>query len=245
MKKVLIIGATSAIAQAAARLFAAEGDCLFLVARDEEKLRAITDDLASRGATMASACVMDALDYGRHRNLIDEAESALDGLDAVLIAHGTLPDQHACEQSFDLTKNELEINCLSTLSLLTHLANYFERKKSGTIAVISSVAGIRGRQSNYVYGTAKGAVSIFLQGLRNRLHKSGVRVIDFKPGFVDTPMTAQFRKGLLWASPDRVARDIHGAIGNKDNVVYVPRFWRWIMLVIRLLPERQFKKLKL
>jgi decaprenylphospho-beta-D-erythro-pentofuranosid-2-ulose 2-reductase len=156
----------------------------------------------------------------------------------VLIAHGSLPSQKDCEQSADYSRKVFEVNALSTISMLTHLANYFESKGQGTIAVISSVAGDRGRQSNYLYGSAKGAVTIFLQGLRNRLYKSDVHVITVKPGFVDTPMTAAFDKGFLWADPDQIAIRIISAIKNESDEVYAPWYWRVIMLLIRVIPER-------
>lgn len=245
MRKTLIIGATSAIAQATARLYAEAGDALFLVARDGNKLNATADDLKQRGASVAHVETLDALDYDRHESVIDAALAALDGLDLVLIAHGTLPEQSACEQSFELTRKEFEINALSTISLLTHLANYFEKKGEGTIAVITSVAGDRGRQSNYVYGAAKGAVTLFLQGIRNRLHKSGVNVLTIKPGFVDTPMTSSFDKGLLWVKPQKIASDIFSATTKRREVVYSPAFWRFVMVGIRSIPERFFKKLSL
>lgn len=245
MRKVLIIGATSAIAGETARLFAADGQKLFLVARDIRKLEALADDLSVRGAAQVEICQMDALDFQRHRSVIEEARMKLGGLDAALIAHGTLADQAACETSFELTQKEMQINLLSVISLLTHLSAQFEQQRQGTLAVISSVAGDRGRQSNYVYGSAKGAVSIFLEGLRNRLHKSGVHVLTIKPGFVDTPMTANFGKGFLWAQPSHVAKDIHRAMEGNDDVLFSPWFWRWIMLVIRLIPESIFKRLSL
>lgn len=245
MRKILIIGATSAIAQATARLFAEAGDALFLVSRNTDKLAAMRNDLKIRGAPMVHAETLDVLDYDRHNVVIDAAIEALDGIDLVLIAHGTLPDQNACEKSFRLTCQELEINALSTVSLLTYLGNYFEKKGQGTIAVISSVAGDRGRQSNYVYGSAKGALSIFLQGLRNRLHKSGVNVITIKPGFVDTPMTASFKKGILWAKPDSVAKRIVKVTTGRSGEIYVPRYWWGIMLIIRLIPESLFMRMNL
>lgn len=245
MNRIMIIGATSAIAQATARRYAAEGAALYLVARDPERLAVVKRDLETRGAGQVATRQMDVLDYGQHPSLAAAAEQQLGGLDAVLIAHGTLPDQRACEADFGLARRELEVNGLSVLSLLTHLANHFESRGTGTLAVISSVAGDRGRQSNYLYGSAKGMVSLFLQGLRNRLYRSGVRVITIKPGFVDTPMTRAFEKGALWASPERVARDIHRAIQKGGDVVYTPFFWRYIMWVIRLIPESLFKRLSL
>ena len=241
MRKILIIGAASAIAEATARRFARDGDRLYLVARNPGRLAVIAGDLTIRGATQVETQVMDANDMAQHEELILRAESALGGLDTVLIAHGTLPDQKACEASFDATLQEIQNNCLSILSLLTHIANRFETQKHGTIAVISSVAGDRGRQSNYVYGTAKAAVSTFLQGLRGRLHRSGVNVLTIKPGFVDTPMTTAFRKSPLWASPETVGNGIYWSIIKNRNVAYLPWFWRWVMAMIQVIPESIFK----
>ncbi|AEM49089.1 short-chain dehydrogenase/reductase SDR [Acidithiobacillus ferrivorans SS3] len=245
MRHILIIGATSAIAEATARHFAHNGDRLYLVARNQERLAAMASDLKTRGATQVETMVLDANDTTKHADLISQAETTMGGLDTILVAHGTLSDQKACEASFDETLKELQTNCLSVISLLTHIANRFEEQKHGTIVVISSVAGDRGRQSNYVYGTAKAAVTTFLQGLRNRLYRSGVTVITIKPGFVDTPMTASFRKGALWASAYQIGDGIYRAIQRKRNVVYLPWFWKFIMVIIQLIPERFFKKMKL
>jgi len=245
MRKVLIIGASSAIAQAIARIFASKGDKLFLVARNAEKLEEHAEDLRVRGATQVEYVAMDVLDFEKHQSTIEMADTKLDGLDLALIAHGTLPDQKTCEQSVEDTRKEFEINCTSTISFLTHLANYFEEKKAGTIAAISSPAGDRGRQSNYVYGAAKGALSVFMQGLRNRLFPCGVHVLTIKPGFVDTPMTRDFKKGILWVSPETVAKHIYTAIEKKKNTAYVPCFWAIIMFIIKLVPENIFKRLRL
>ena len=245
MRHILIIGATSAIAEATARRFAKDGDRLYLVARNPERLAAVASDLKVRGASQVETSVLDANETENHEKLIMEAEASMTGLDTVLIAHGTLSDQKGCEASFDETLKELQTNCLSFISLLTHVANRFEEQKKGTIAVISSVAGDRGRQSNYVYGTAKAAVTTFLQGLRNRLYRSGVKVITIKPGFVDTPMTAGFRKGLLWASPEQVGEGIYRALQGKGGVTYLPWFWKYIMVGIKLIPEQVFKKMAL
>src|SRR5262249_10828576 len=152
----------------------------------------IADDLRVRGAAQVETVVLDANEFNRHDFVISRATEAMGGLDTVLIAHGTLPDQKACQLSVDETLQALTTNALSAIALLTLIANRFEQQGLGTIAVISSVAGDRGRQRNYVYGTAKGAVSSFTQGLRNRLARSGVHVVTIKPGFVDTPMTAGF-----------------------------------------------------
>jgi short-subunit dehydrogenase len=239
------VGATSAIAEAVARIFAAHGDRLLLAGRNPARLQAIADDLRVRGATQVETSLFEATDYTRHPALVEEAFTRLGGLDTALIAHGTLPDQKACEASFESVREALEVNALSVISLATELANRFEHQGRGTLAVISSVAGDRGRQSNYIYGTAKAAVTTFLQGLRNRLHRSGVHVLTVKPGFVDTPMTQDFPKSHLWASSKRVARGIYRAIERRQDIAYVPGFWRAVMTVIRLIPERIFKTLRL
>lgn len=245
MKKILIVGATSAIAEATARIWAQAGDHLFLVARNAEKLEAIASDLRVRGCQKVETYVMDVNDFVVQPAMLDAAEQALNGLDTVLIAHGTLSDQAACQQSIELTMQEIRTNALSTIGLLTHIANRFEQQQKGTIAVISSIAGDRGRQSNYVYGSAKAMVSTFTSGLRQRLYKSGVFVINIKPGFVDTPMTAKFKKNHLWASTEKVSASIVSACKKKSDVVYIPRFWRAIMTIICLIPEKFFKRMKL
>jgi short-subunit dehydrogenase len=245
MKKVLIVGATSAIAEATARLFAQRGDALFLTGRRADALETIATDLVVRGAAKVGTATLDANDFSAHERVLDEAERLLGGLDTVLIAYGTLSDQAACETSPQLTAHELTSNGLSVATLLMRIAARFEAQRNGTIAVISSVAGDRGRQSNYVYGSAKALVTAFTSGLRQRLAKSGVAVITIKPGFVDTPMTAAFRKGLLWAKPQQVAAGILRAIDRSATVVYLPAFWRPIMLIIRAVPEGLFRRLTL
>lgn len=245
MRRVLIIGATSAIAESVAREFARRGDTLFLVGRRADALAAIADDLKLRGATNAYAQLMDANDLAAHEPLLEAAHTAMGGLDTALIAHGTLPDQAACEASVDAMLAEFHTNALSQMALCTHLARRFEAQGYGTLAVISSVAGDRGRQSNYVYGAAKAAVAAYTSGLRQRLHKKGVAVITIKPGFVDTPMTAGFSKGPLWASPASVGRDIVRGIERGAPVIYTPWFWWGIMQIIRNIPERIFRRLTL
>jgi len=245
MKKILIIGATSMIAEATARLWAQRGCRLYLIARNEERLNSIAADLKVRGAESIHFASFDLNDFERHEAAIDEAIEALDGIDIVLIAHGTLSDQKSCEQDYNLTLQELNTNAISVISLLTPLANRFESQRHGSIAVISSVAGDRGRQSNYIYGTAKGAVTIFLQGLRQRLYESGVHVLTIKPGFVDTPMTKGFKKGLLWVSSETVAKSVIKGVDRKQDVIYVPWFWKAIMTIIKGIPEAIFKRISL
>jgi decaprenylphospho-beta-D-erythro-pentofuranosid-2-ulose 2-reductase len=244
----VIFGATSAIAAATARLWVAQGCDVFLIGRNASKLAALKTDLLVRGATGQRIDTMqaDLNELDCHANLFACVERTLGGLDTVLIAHGSLPDQKACEQSVETMLSEIHTNALSAISLLSHAANHFEAKGCGTIAAISSVAGDRGRQSNYVYGAAKGMLTLFMQGLRNRLYQHGVAVVTIKPGFVDTPMTAAFDKGgLLWAQPESIARGIVKAVEQGRDVVYLPWWWRWILLIIRHIPERIFKRLSL
>ncbi len=245
MKKILIIGASSAIAEHCARIWVARGDQLFLVARDKKKLDVIKNDLIVRGAQKIVTHVLDVNNFNLHHKMLDHAKMALGGFDTALIAHGTLPDQKLCENDIELTLQEIKTNAISTIALLTRIANYFEIKKEGTIAVISSVAGDRGRASNYVYGSAKAIVTTFTSGLRQRLYKSGVSVVTIKPGFVDTPMTVEFKKGLLWAKPEAVAAKIVRAIDKRKDEVYVPMFWWAIMVIIRVIPITIFKVIKL
>jgi decaprenylphospho-beta-D-erythro-pentofuranosid-2-ulose 2-reductase len=245
MKRLLIIGATSAIAEAVAREFARRGDALVLAARDTQRLQAVAEDLRVRGACKCETLQFDARALDQLGALVREATQHLGGLDIALIAHGTLSDQRACEQSVELLCEEFTVNALSVMALCTHLANQLETQGSGVIAVISSVAGDRGRQSNYVYGAAKAAVSAFTSGLRQRLYPKGVALVTIKPGFVSTPMTAAFAKNALWASPATVARDIVRAIDRGTPVLYTPWFWRPIMALIRAVPERLFRRLRL
>lgn len=246
MKKILIIGAASAIASACARLWAIDKAEFFLVARNQERLRQTADDLTARGAAAVHVFALDMNQFDQHAQMLEACFGVLGKVDIVLVAHGTLPDQAACQQDVALALREFSSNGLSVVSVLTLLANRMEAQRSGTIAVIASVAGDRGRYSNYLYGTAKAAVSTFCEGLRARLFHAGVHVMTIKPGFVDSPMTKGLPlPGPLVASPDRVARDITRAVERSANVVYTPGFWALIMLVIRTVPSFVFKRLKL
>lgn len=242
---IVIIGATSAIAEACARRWAQRPAHFFLVARNAERLDNIKSDLRARGAS-AESYALDANDLSGHAAMISAAQQVLGCIDIVLFAHGTLSDQKACENSADTALAEIATNGTSTVALLTRFANVLETQRSGTLAVISSVAGERGRPSNYVYGAAKAMVTTFCEGLRARLYKVGVHVLVIKPGFVDTPMTAGLNlPPLLTATPEAAAADIDAAIQRRRDVLFTRWFWRWIMLIIRMIPNAIFKKLSL
>lgn len=243
--RVLILGATSAIAHEVGRAYAREGAALALAARQPDKLAANAADLRARGAADVAEVAFDAHDFDRHGPAIEEAWTAFGGFDAALVAYGTLPDQEQVATNPEAAVEAFRLNATSVISVLTHLATRFEAQGHGTIAVVSSVAGDRGRPSNYVYGAAKGAVSLFAQGLRGRLAASGVRVVTVKPGFVDTPMTAHLDKNPLFASAEAVGGRIHRAMTGRGDVVYTPSLWRPVMAAVRAIPERVFKTLNL
>lgn len=246
MKRILVIGATSAIATACCRLWAEQGHEFFLVARDAEKLQQTAQDLEARGAKSVNSFTMDVLDTPQHALMLQQCISTHRQIDIALVAHGTLPDQAACEQDAELALQEFSINGSSVISLLSLLAEQFTLQRCGSLAVISSVAGDRGRPSNYLYGSAKAAVSAFCEGLHARLFKIGVHVITIKPGFVDTPMTQGLTlPNALVVPPEYVAKQIVSAINNKKAVLYTPRFWALIMLIIRSIPNFIFKRLNL
>jgi decaprenylphospho-beta-D-erythro-pentofuranosid-2-ulose 2-reductase len=245
MKRILVIGATSAIAQHCARLWARDGARLALLARDEVHLAAVAADLDARGAAATARQGFDALAPADFRALLDQAFARWTGFDIVLLAHGTLPDQAACEASPDDAARQFDVNATATIRLATDIAQRLVRQGSGTLAIISSVAGDRARPSNFHYGAAKAAVSAFTDGLRLRLKGTGVNVLTIKPGMVATPMTAALDlPAVLVADPASVARDICRAIERKKGTLYTPWWWRWILLVIRHLPEAALARMK-
>ncbi len=241
---ILIVGANSAIARATARLFAARKNSLYLIARDAARLQELGADLQVRGADIRGSQTLDLTYPGAVKGALDAAMAALTHIDVALICHGTLPDQQACETDYATAADAINVNGLSVIALLTELAPVMIDQGSGTIAVVTSVAGDRGRQPNFVYGAAKALVSTYLQGLRGKLLPSGVHVIDIKPGLVDSPMTAHLPKGALWSMPEQVAIRIVQAIEKRQHTVYAPGYWRLIMLIVRSIPEALFKRLK-
>jgi decaprenylphospho-beta-D-erythro-pentofuranosid-2-ulose 2-reductase len=244
-RRVLILGATSGIARETSRCFAAEGARLFLVARDSPKLAAVAADLKVRGAQAVETYEADLAAYSDHAAIISRAASAWQGLDAALIAHGTLPDQTLVENDLAALREALDTNYFSTASLSMQLADVFEKQRSGVLAVIGSVAGDRGRRSNYVYGSAKAAIATFVAGLRLRLLPAGVQVVLIKPGWVRTPMTQQLPQNFLYISAEQAGRSVHKAMTSPTAVVYLPWYWRWIMAIVQIVPERLFVKLNL
>jgi len=244
-KKVLVLGATSGIAEATCRVWASQGASLFLVARNADKLAAVAADLKTRGAAYVDTAVADLDDTDRHPQLLTHAINSLGGMDIAFLAHGILGDQPTAERDFNAAAQILHTNFLAPVSLLTWLANYCVQRHSGVLAVISSVAGDRGRKSNYLYGSSKAGLSAFLGGLRNRVDREGVTVLNIKPGPTRTAMTAHMPGPEKMADVNAVARTIATAIDKKVDNLYVPIKWLPIMFVVQHIPESIFKKLNL
>ena len=242
-RSILILGASSDIARAIAKKFASEGWDLLLAGRDPELLSRDAADLKLRYAVDAKSLKFDALDFDSHVAFwsgIDPEPSA------VSCVFGYLGDQKVSERNWDETRKAIDTNYTGAVSILNIIANDYESRKEGLIIGVSSVAGDRGRMSNYIYGSAKAGFTAYLSGLRGRLSKSGVKVLTVKPGFVATRMTENLNlPPALTATPEKVAADIYRAYENGKPVIYTKWFWKWIMLVIVHIPERIFQKLKL
>lgn len=240
----LILGAKSDIARAIARQYAAQGYNLYLAGRPSgDSLQAEASDFQIRYQIEAKSIPFDALDYNGH----DAIWNSLQPQPSVVICVvGFMPEQSDAEKDPELARRVMETNYVGCANFLNLVANDFEKAKTGTIIGVSSVAGDRGRAKNYLYGSAKAAFSAYLSGLRNRLSKSGVHVITVKPGFVQTKMTEHLDlKGPLVATPDEVGLDVWKAFKKKKNIIYTKWFWRYIMLIIRNIPEGRFKKMNL
>jgi decaprenylphospho-beta-D-erythro-pentofuranosid-2-ulose 2-reductase len=244
MRKIVILGATSGIALAVQRQLAQRGLELLLVARSPQRLAEIQADLTLRGAQQVLTYATDLASVQQHAAVFDFARRMFPGFDTVLLAYGTMHDQKDSEASLDILLEELNVNFVSASAILTLFAADLERRRTGCLAAITSVAGDRGRRSNYVYGSAKGALSLFLQGLRSRLHPAGVRVITIKPGPVQTSMTDHLPNSGRFADPELVARDIVRALEHRSpDVLYTPKIWRYVMGAVRHIPETIFKRL--
>lgn len=245
-RRVAIFGATSGIASAVARRLAETGARIVLVGRDADALDGMAADLRVRGAGEVAVQVAEFAETAELPRVASAAWDAFGGLDLALLAYGTLPDQAAAEADPRVAEAALALNFVSPCLLCGLLASRFERSGSGALAVVTSVAGDRGRKSNYVYGAAKGGLQRCVEGLRHRLHAAGVAVLDIRPGFVSTRMTAHLpRGGPLWAEPDRVARDIVRATETGRAVLYTPWFWGGIMAIVRGLPRPLFHRTQL
>lgn len=243
--RVLVLGATSAIAAEVALLYAGRGARLHLVGRNGGKLAEVAARCSGAHPTPRQVTTQQAdfADLDGGSDVVATALATLGGVDVALIAHGDLGDQRAAEASFAEADRIFRINLLGAVALLVPLANHLEAARGGTLAVITSVAGERGRPRNYTYGAAKGALTLYLQGVRSRLFAAGVTVTTIKLGPVDTPMTVDHEKNLLFATAPRVAAEIVSAIDDGAGEVHVPRFWGAIMPVVRNLPERVFQRL--
>lgn len=246
MKNILIIGATSTIAESVAKLWAAEGNAFYLVARCEERLTKIATDLKVRGAGQIKTNILDLNDFSKHLPLIEDVYAHLGNIDIALIAHGILGDQRQGELHFEDALKTINTNALSIISLLTNLSNCMIERRHGHIAVIGSVAGDRGRISNYIYGASKAMLEAFCSGLRARLCKHQVNLLFIKPGFVATAMTAHLTlPSYLVASAECVAKDIYSAVAKKKDHIYTPWFWAGIMFLVRRIPTKFFKKISI
>lgn len=244
MKRVVIFGATSAIAAEVAVLHAKRGDKLHLVARDATRLQAVRRRCEDAGATVTTTVAdFDRLDA--NAGVVASAIAALGPapLDTVLIAHGALGDQLATERAFEDAEPILRTNFTSVVSLLIPLVNHLEHQRSGRIGVITSVAGDQGRPRNYTYGAAKGALNVYLQGVRTRVRPAGVGITTLKLGPVDTPMTRDHNKHLLFGKPAGVAAGIAAAMDAGVAEAYIPGLWALIMPLVRGMPERVIQRL--
>jgi short-subunit dehydrogenase len=242
MRHILVFGATSAIAARVIATWAARGERLHLVGRDPEKLAAVAAACPSPGGVTTASADLGALEQAPA--VVEAAIAALAGrVDLVFVAHGELGDQLRSEHDADEAERILRVNLLSVVALLVPLATLLERQGAGAIAVITSVAGERGRPRNYTYGAAKGGLNLYLQGLRSRLYRANVRVTTLKLGPVDTPMTTHHRKTAVFTSAERAARDIVRAIDRGAGEVFVPGYWRMIMSIVRNTPEALFQRL--
>ena len=243
MQNVLIIGATSDIAKELAYQLASQNTNIILAGRNIDLIDPISKDIEIRFNVQCKVKELDILAFDDHQRFVD----SLDQLpDVTIFLAGYLGNQRLANNNWFETEKILSSNFIGAVSILNLLANWYEKHGQGVIAVFSSVAGERGRQSNYTYGSAKAGLTTFLSGLRNRLFHSGVHVLTIKPGFMATRMTEDLNlPSVLTANPDKVAKKVIKSIRTKKNTVYILWFWQYIMLIIKLIPEGIFKKMKL
>ena len=243
MDYILIIGANSDIAREVARCYARNGYHLYLASRQTEILKSFSIDLKIHYDCEAEVVELDILNYESHEKIYNQLVVKPIG---VIVAVGYLGNQYDAEHNFKETQTIINTNYTGVISILNIIANDFEKRKKGFIVGISSVAGDRGRKSNYIYGSAKAAFSTYLSGLRNRLYLSNVHVLNVKPGFVNTKMTAGMDlPEKLTISSQKIAHNIYKAQQNKKNILYSKWVWRWIMLLVKIIPEWKFKKMSI
>ena len=243
MGYVLIIAAKSDIAKALAKKYAENGYNLYLAAREANELKAFANDLNIRTKNHIKCVELDILDYASHQVFYSSLPEKPEG---VISAVGYLGEQQKAQADFSEAHKIMDTNYTGVVSMLNIIVDDFEQRKKGFIVAISSVAGDRGRKSNYLYGSAKAALTAYLSGLRNRLYAANVHVLTVKPGFVATKMTAAMdlpRK--LTANPEQVAEDVYKAQQKNKDILYTKWIWKWLMLIIRNIPEWKFKGLNL
>jgi short-subunit dehydrogenase len=243
MKNFLVLGASSLIVQKTLELLAKPDVKFYLVGRNEAKLNIVKAHLESVGQSSVFIETADLMNFDAYKQIFSNSLQAMGYVDCLFVGYGILPNQQELEQDITKIIENFNVNALGVILFASLVANYFEARNYGSIVVISSVAGDRGRRNNYFYGSAKAALTVFLQGLRHRFAKKNIKVITIKPGLVDTPMTAHLEKNLLYSNAEKVAKDIFFAISRNKEIVYTPWFWRYIMMVIKLLPEKIFKRL--
>jgi len=246
-KSVVLLGATSPIARASGWAFGRDGYDVVTGARDGDENERIAQDIAVRYGVNAYAEPFDALDFDSHPDYVAACEQHLGALPTgVVLYFGYMAEQAVAQDDFEAARRTIDVNLTAAISILEQFARRFEERGGGFMGIVSSVAGDRGRKSNYIYGAAKAGLSTYAQGLRNRLFGAGVTVTTIKPGFVDTPMTYGLPlPGPLVASPETAGEAIYRAVAAGKHVAYVPFFWRYIMLIIRSIPEWQFKKMNI
>lgn len=241
----LVLGATSPIARATARAMAKRGHDVYVAARDLDEARRLALDLEVRHQVRAVAGTFDALDFEQHGAFITAVTEAVGPIDVALVAFGDMGDQDTSQADFTQAHRVIDVNYTGAVSICERIAEAMLERGAGTLIGLSSVAGDRGRASNYIYGSAKGAFTLYLQGLRNRLFSQGVHVMTVKLGFVDTPMTFGLKTPLPVADPDATGEAIVRAAEQRRDMLYHPAFWAGVMGIIKNIPEAVFKRMKL
>lgn len=245
MKKILIIGANSALALPCIKIWAKKNYSLFLVGRNEEKLKYLKNDLEKQYNINVQISVKNLVNKNNCDELKDEYFRENDSIDILFICYGILGEQEKLISNNDSLVNHVFINSISKMIIINSFISHFKKQKKGSIAVITSVAGDIGKSSNFIYGSSNATLSNYLSGLRQYLFRFGVNVVNIKPGLLDTPMTSNFKKNFLFSNPNKVCKKLVNSIEKKNNDVYLPFYWRYIIFVIKLIPKFLFNRLKI